>query len=436
MRPREARDAVQLVGATAASIARTVRRTQEGVTDATYDLVEAVVGPAVAPIRHLQRGLTRGVYAAVDLGLTTATAVVAHGAAARVTAKGSGASPEPPSGDASPADPTPGDAPTAATPPETPSAPRGDAALLDTPRAARWLAAVNGVVGDRLIREGSTLTLSMTLRMGGADVPPTRAALEAAYGTGDRRLAVFVHGVVEDESCWSTRTDRMPPGRPATLPLLLAEFGYQPLVVRYNSGASIAGNGARLAGLLAEVVAAWPGAVEDILLVGHSMGGLVIHVALDLADPSWTPLVSGVITLGSPAEGAPLARMAGTVARSAAMVPQALWLDDVLRHRSQGMEDLANALGPRPAGSPGRRLVVHGSLWPWPLALADRLGDGMVPVPRHLLGAASESSDPSGPGADPSEGRADEIVVLPGLGHQALLNHPRVHDAVSAWLRS
>lgn len=459
MRPDEARDTATLLGKTATSIARTVRRTQEGVTDATYQLVEAAIGPAVVPVRHVQRGLTRGVYAAVEVGLTVASGAAGHVAAARARERAARSDPapgrpggEPPvdaaTGDAAPLDGPPLDGPPLDGAPvdgtrinrDTAEVTPGGTAsvglpaavpLIDDPRTRRWLAALNGVVGDRLIPDDSTLALPMTLREGGTDVAPTRSALAAAYGTGNRRLAVFVHGVVEDETCWAYRESRMPQGRPTTLPALLTGFGHQPLCVRYNSGVSIATNGERLSALITTLVAAWPGDVTEIVFVGHSMGGLLVHIALDGADPSWADLVTRVITLGSPADGAPLARWAGTVAKAATTIPQALWLDDVLRLRSQGMADLANAAGPFPAASHARRLLVHGSLSRWSHPLADRFGDGMVPVPRHLIGAEAATVGDPVAGSPPPR---DTVVVLPGLGHQALLNHPTVHDAVAGWL--
>jgi pimeloyl-ACP methyl ester carboxylesterase len=41
----------------------------------------------------------------------------------------------------------------------------------------------------------------------------------------------------------------------------------------------VSDNGQHLAGLLDRLTAAWPGQLEEILLIGHSMGGLVIRSA-------------------------------------------------------------------------------------------------------------------------------------------------------------
>ena len=61
------------------------------------------------------------------------------------------------------------------------------------------------------------------------------------------------------------------------------------------------------------MTAAWPGQVLQILLVGHSMGGLVIRGACHYGSEDcapWVRHVRHVFYLGSPHLGAPLARVA------------------------------------------------------------------------------------------------------------------------------
>lgn len=67
-----------------------------------------------------------------------------------------------------------------------------------------------------------------------------------------------------------------------------------------------------LTGLIRDVAAANPG--HPLVLIGHSMGGLIIRLAL--ADPA-TPPVAGVITMGTPHRGSKLAAFGlGRTARS------------------------------------------------------------------------------------------------------------------------
>ena len=102
----------------------------------------------------------------------------------------------------------------------------------------------------------------MTLTVEGAETP---------------RLAVFVHGLFETEHAWRygggpRYGDRLP--------------GWTPVYVRYNSGRHISENGRSLAER-ARRARARSDEVEEIALVGHSMGGLVARSACH-AGGDWT----------------------------------------------------------------------------------------------------------------------------------------------------
>ena len=91
---------------------------------------------------------------------------------------------------------------------------------------------------------------------------------------------------------------------------LQTEFGYTPVYIRYNTGRHVSDSGHDLARLLNELTAAWPHEIQEILLVGHSMGGLVIRSACHYgteASAPWVAHVRHVFYLGSPHLGAPLA---------------------------------------------------------------------------------------------------------------------------------
>ena len=60
---------------------------------------------------------------------------------------------------------------------------------------------------------------------------------------------------------------------------LVDDLGCTSVFVRYNTGRHISVNGRELSELLDALVRAWPREVEQIALVGHSMGGLVARSA-------------------------------------------------------------------------------------------------------------------------------------------------------------
>jgi pimeloyl-ACP methyl ester carboxylesterase len=161
----------------------------------------------------------------------------------------------------------------------------------------------------------------MAVRAGGRDVGLTPDEVAAVFPRATPKLAVFVHGLAETDDSWRRRAgDSAPYGN-----RLQAEFGYTPVYVRYNSGRHVSDSGHDLADLLHALEAAWPEQVQEILLAGHSMGGLVIRSACHYgreASAGWVEHVRHVFYLGSPHMGAPLARVAGVAGWVLSKVPE------------------------------------------------------------------------------------------------------------------
>ena len=146
---------------------------------------------------------------------------------------------------------------------------------LSATRGGLGIAVFNGLVGDRLERDQSPLHQPMAVRVGGLPIAPERAALAEAFPAATpaaRRLPPRPHGV----------RARLAPRAAARADYgtrLARDLGLTPVYVRYNSGRHISENGRSLADLLEQLVAAWPVPVEEVALVGHSMGGLVSRSA-------------------------------------------------------------------------------------------------------------------------------------------------------------
>jgi pimeloyl-ACP methyl ester carboxylesterase len=258
-----------------------------------------------------------------------------------------------------------------------------------------WLAALSAAFGDRMATNEAVaaLIVPMALRHEGALV-----GLDTLGGLPDAedRLVVFVHGLGSHESMWSG--EYLATAR---------SCGTTPLTVRYTTGQAIAVSGAELDRLLEEVVARWPVLVRGIVLVGHSMGGLVIREAL-AGSGSWRGLVTDVVTLGTPHAGAPLERVARRVLAVAGARPVTAPLAALGDERSAGIKDLA--FGDVAAPGPGAAWHLVAGTLGGP-AVAGRLGDGMV--------------SPSSAFALPDEVTAQRIH-LRGADHLALLDHREV----------
>jgi triacylglycerol lipase len=201
--------------------------------------------------------------------------------------------------------------------------------------------AANGVVGDHLLAQGNGLDLGMALRTVDAWITPAGDGLPA---TASPRIVVLIHGLAATEWSWCLDAERQLGDPTANFGTLLQrDLGYAPVYARYNTGRHISENGAALAERLAALVAAWPVPVEELVLVGHSMGGLVARAALHVgAGQGWTSLVHRVVTLSSPLQGAPLAKLANATGAllGAVDLPAPAILARILRGRSAGIKDL------------------------------------------------------------------------------------------------
>ncbi len=231
----------------------------------------------------------------------------------------------------------------------------------DTDRLRRFLAAapgrrdaalavVNGLFGDRLDDQASSLATSMTLRSGTDALDLNRDSLVLESPRATSRIAILVHGLMANESVWDFPDD---PGTNYGT-LLARDHGVTPLLVRYNSGRHVSVNGRELARLLDQLVAVWPVQIRDITLIGHSMGGLVIRSAChyaSVAKPrrnfssrrrSWISKTRRVVLIGVPNTGAPLEMLVNVASAALWSLPtMATQLVSVgLDTRSAGIRDL------------------------------------------------------------------------------------------------
>lgn len=321
------------------------------------------------------------------------------------------------------------------------------------------VAVVNGLFGDALDDQGSPLATAMTIRAGATVLPLERhpladALTEALPGAG-RRICVFVHGLMSTESVWQFPAD----GSTTYGTLLARDHGVTPLTLRYNTGRHISTNGRELAQLLNRLVAAWPVRVQEIDLIGHSMGGLVIRSAchyartlrprgryLPIARP-WTARVRRVVLLGVPNTGAPLEVFVNLTSATlwSLPVPATRLVGLGLDHRSAGIKDLRfgaildedwqgqdpSALErPQPHQVRGLRraryLVIAGSVTADPEhPLARLIGDALV-TSSSATGLVEEAS-----GSELLPGAT--VRLFPKVTHLALANRPEIYAAIDAW---
>jgi pimeloyl-ACP methyl ester carboxylesterase len=320
----------------------------------------------------------------------------------------------------------------------------GSAPLSATPRGAAVLGAVQGLRGDALERDGSPLHAPMAIRADGRAIPPEPGALRAAFPDARRRLVVFVHGLMETEHAWWLRAGRQGGSYGERL---ATDLGCTPIYLRYNSGRHISDNGASLAGLLERTVAAWPVEVDEIALVGHSMGGLVARSACHRADQdgaAWVAGVRHVVSLGTPHLGAPLAQGAGVLSAALGALPETRPFAGVLRRRSAGIRDLRQGslvdedwrdrdIDRLRAAACAEVPLLEGATHCFVSATITR--DHRHPLARLVGDLLVLAPSATGRSGRRTIGFRDEDGLhVGGATHFALLNHPAVYEQLRAWL--
>jgi pimeloyl-ACP methyl ester carboxylesterase len=301
------------------------------------------------------------------------------------------------------------------------------------------LAALNGVLGDYLAETKNPLAIEMQLCFDGRplDLDP-RALSERLPGAG-QKLLVLIHGSAMNDRQWN----RQGHDHGAAL---AGDLAYTPLYLHYNSGLHISTNGRALASLLERLVNAWPEPIDDLVLLGFSMGGLVArsacHYGEELAH-DWRARLSKLVCLGTPHHGAPLER-------------SGVWADLILgmnrysapfarlgRIRSAGITDLGfgNILDEhwagrdrfRAAGDVRSVLSLPKGVDCYAIAATRSTepmkklpGDGLVPIDSAL--GRHEKPELTLPFP------AEHQWIGFGLRHLDLLDGPEVYATIRSWL--
>ena len=317
----------------------------------------------------------------------------------------------------------------------------------DTPPPRREreviVAALNGVLGDYLAATSNPLATKMSFRREARPLPLHAAALATALPGAGAKLLVLTHGLCMSDRQWLREGHDHGAA-------LARDLGLTPVYLHYNSGLHISINGREFAQQLEALLAAWPHPVERLVLLGHSMGGLLARSALHhaaLAGHAWPARLSDLVFLGSPHFGAPLERAGNWIDVLLGATPYTAPFARLGKVRSAGITDLRHGclidedwLGrdrfarvtdrrhhlPLPGGV--RCYTAAATLGKQGGDLKDRLlGDGLVP----LDSALGRHRDP----ARNLDFPEDHQWVGYGLSHLDLLNSAEVYAQLLRWLR-
>ena len=280
------------------------------------------------------------------------------------------------------------------------------------------LAALNGVLGDRLAATSNPLAIPMRLRIAGPH---------------SRRILVLAHGLCMNDQQWLR--DGNDHGAN-----LARERGYTPVYLHYNSGRHVSENGRELAQQLQELVEDWPVAVDEIAILAHSMGGLVARSACHYgaeAGAGWLGKLSTMVFLGTPHHGAPLERGGNWVHLITDLSVYSAPFSRLAKLRSAGITDLRHGSVLDEDWRDQDRFA-HGMALPRSLPLPSGVrcyavaaslgeggtaGDGLVPLASAL-----------GQHADPERTLELTPFIVAQTNHMQLLSSKQVGIQLMAWL--
>ena len=157
------------------------------------------------------------------------------------------------------------------------------------------------MLGDYLVATGNPLATPMELRHAGHALTLEREALATALPAAGGRLAVLVHGLCMNDLQWQRA------GHDHGAHLAQA-LGYTPVYLRYNTGQHTSTNGQALAERLEALLQDWPVPVQELSVLAHSMGGLVVRACIYQRRPVMDALMARdgarLLMLGTPHQGA------------------------------------------------------------------------------------------------------------------------------------
>jgi pimeloyl-ACP methyl ester carboxylesterase len=304
------------------------------------------------------------------------------------------------------------------------------------------LAALNGVLGDHLQHSANPLAIQMQFRREGLALELKRDALASTMPDATGKVLVLAHGLCMNDLLWRRKGHDHGSA-------LAADAGFTPVYLHYNSGLHVSTNGHAFADQLEALLRAWPVSVDELAILGHSMGGLVARSACHYgaqARQAWLQHLGKIVFLGTPHHGAPLERGGNWIDSVLDASPYTTAFARLGKVRSAGITDLRHGSmldedwrhqdrfvrsrrKPRALPLPANVecCTIAASIAKKSGDLAERLlGDGLVPLPSAL----GKHKDVSRQLVFPK----DRQWVGYGMNHLDLLDRREVYAQIRRWL--
>ena len=314
-------------------------------------------------------------------------------------------------------------------------------------KGGEWtLRVLNGVIGDTLEDRNTVLAMKMLLYYKEQPLELTLRRLSHSQLPKTGKICILAHGSCGSEKGWTLK------GRSGNNygTLLQQDFGLTPFFLRYNSGLHISTNGKRLSDLLETLVRRYPSKVREVVLVGHSMGGLVFRSACYYGERDkrqWVGLVRKVFYIASPHLGAHFENLGKLTTTLLGKIPNPITrliasLGDL---RSAGIKDMRHGYltdedwqkknadklfhwhqNKTPLLKTADHYLICGTLSKVAGSRMGRVfGDGVVhPASGTGRGLFASSAIPF---------LEDHCKIIPGISHAHLQRSRRVYQQIKEW---
>jgi triacylglycerol esterase/lipase EstA (alpha/beta hydrolase family) len=310
------------------------------------------------------------------------------------------------------------------------------------------ISAINGILGDYLQKENSSLAIPMGFYDKEKLISLNKKILKEIYPNFSSKICILVHGLCDDETTWKFKKDSVE----TYGSLLEQELGYTPLYIRYNSGLHISENGKQFSDLIETLLKVSPVSIKEIIIIAHSMGGLVTRSAGASGiqkGKSWIKKLRKVFFLGSPHEGAPLEKFGNVVTNVLEVIPNPFTklTGKIINFRSSGIKDLRfgyisesdwkdkdenaflkNNKNPVQLLEGVSYYVITGTLTENPKNIFSYLlGDSLVRKPSALGKSQNSKLKINFPEENHKE--------FPGISHIKLSHHSKVYEQILIWIK-
>ncbi len=208
-------------------------------------------------------------------------------------------------------------------------------------KAEPFLSVVNGVIGDSLEKSKIGIAIKMRLYSTNQPLILTKKSLSKMKLPDSGKICILAHGSCGSEKGWNFKDNTFSNYGS----LLEKDRGFTPFFLRYNSGLHISTNGKRLSNSLEKLVRHYPTKVSELVLVGHSMGGLLFRSACYYGQKNkkrWVKLVRKIFYIASPHLGTHFEKLGKLTTALLNLIPNPITkaivsLGDL---RSAGIKDL------------------------------------------------------------------------------------------------